>query len=70
MDLKKQFADEKDKIMEDQRKLVTEFERQIERLKADSGEATKMLRAEYEEKERAMKATHESELAALKASLG
>ena len=56
--------------MEGQRKAVADLEKQIERLKADSSEATRQLRAEYEERERTMKSAHEAELAALRASLG
>lgn len=56
--------------MEDHRKVVADFEKQIERLKADSSDATKQLRAEYEERERTTKSAHEAELAALRASLG
>ena len=41
--------------MEDQRKIVADFEKQIELLKADSSEATRQMRADYEERERAMK---------------
>lgn len=41
--------------MEDHSKVVTDFEKQIEILKAEGSDATKKMRAEYEEREKAMK---------------
>ena len=56
--------------MEDQRKVVADFEKQIEILKSEGSESTRRMRAEYEEREKKMKQAHEAELAALRASLG
>jgi len=70
MDLKAQFADEKAGLMEEQRKVVTEFESKIERVKEDHNNATRTIRYEHDEKTKSMTVSHEKEIAELRASMG
>jgi len=46
--LKGDHADEKNKMVEDQRKAATEFETKIDRMKNDHNEVNKQLRSEHE----------------------
>ena len=48
IELKKQFADEKEQLMEGQRKIVADFERQIEELKNSHNQVTRQIREDHE----------------------
>ncbi len=70
INLKAAFADEKEKMMQEQNKVVSGFEQKIESLKKDHSNVLSTVRSEQAEKEKNIKIEHENELAELRKSLG